>query len=618
MIRRLWHGLAGGLLAGTAVGLAEAVWVLSQTPTGEYMALLLAAALYGVVGAGVGLACGAGLALLGLSRRAPSDPVAVSLSAIVVADLLAGWVLVHQVDRAVFLELGLGPQGMVAIGAALLVASLLALWLGPVFLTRTPLKILLLPRGTLAAWAAVLGLSALFAFAPSPGGPSPMAPARAQPPELLQSPDVLLISIEAWRADAGPGGQMGLPLPAMERLAAEGLYFSQHVSTSSWRRPALATLMAGQLPMAHGVDVVASRLDPDRLTLAEQLQERGYVTGALPARGELEAALGFDQGFDWSIADDRPRGPAQSESGRQLLLPSRVRASWQRARGSVTVPGDLHRPAVEVVEAAQRFIHANRDQGQRYLAWLHFSEPSTPYFSYDLERVAEPRPGREVPRGEQDAIRALYGEEVAAVDRALGGLLRWLDEEGATADTLVVLVGLTGEELFDHGGWGHGTSLYDEQLLTPLIVRLPGARWAGVRIPWQVSLLDVAPTIVALTGAPPPQPWEGAPLLDEALAAWVHDPTAPPPPARPAIAQLHRRGQVAEAWRDPPWKLIRSNADNPRGAPPQAVFQVEADPGETRNLAGQVGAREAELSRALRQALAASASWRTRPEVPRP
>ncbi|MCK6503152.1 sulfatase, partial [Myxococcota bacterium] len=604
MIRRLWQGLAGGILAGTAVGLGEAIWVLSQTPTGEYMALLLAATLYGLVGAALGLAAGALLALIGCAWRHMEDPVAVSMAAVLVADGIGAWVLVHQVDRAVFFELGLAQQGQLSILGVLLLASALGLWLGPVFLTRTPLKILLFPRGTLAAWGAVVGLAALFALAPAPGGSAPMAPARSQPPELQQSPDILIVSVEAWRADAGPGGAMGLDLPALEALAAQGVSFTQHVSTSSWRRPALATLMAGQLPMAHGVDVVASRLDPDRDTLAEQLQERGYVTGALPARGELEAALGFDQGFDWGIADAVPRGALRSESARLLLLPSRLRAAWQRSRGEASAPVDLHRPAGELVEAALRFMDANRSQGQRYLAWIHLAEPSAPYFSRDLGEVAGPRPGRAIREADRDGIRRLYGEEVQTVDAAIGRLVRGLEEAGALDETLIVVVGVTGEELFEHGGWGHGTSLHDEQLLTPLILRLPGGRSAGGRIPWQVSLLDVAPTVVAETGAPPPQPWEGRPLLDEITTAWLLDPGRPLPSARPAVAQLHRRGLVAEAWRDPPWKLVRTNAGNPRGAPPQAVFQLEADPGETRNLAGQVGAREAELSRALREALA--------------
>lgn len=618
MTRRLWHGLAGGLLAGTAVGLIEAIWVLSQTPTGEYLALLLAATLYGVVGAALGLCAGGLLALAALARRELDDPVAVSLVAVLVTDGLGGWVLAHQVDRAVFFDLGLGGMGELSIVGALCAVSAVGLWLGPVFLTRTPLKILLLPRGTIAAWGAVVGLAALFAFAPTPGGPAPMAPPRQQPEELRQGPDVILVSVEAWRADAGPGGPMGLRLPALERLAADGVSFAQHVSTSSWRRPALASLMTSQLPMAHGVDVAASRLEADRETLAEQLQERGYVTGALPARGELEAALGFDQGFDWGIADALPRGATRSESAGLLLLPARLRAAWQRGRGAAAFPSDPHRPADELVAASLAFIRANREQGQRYMAWLHLAEPAAPYVSLDRTRVAEARPGRSVPQDQRDGIRQLYGQEVLAVDRSIGRLLSGLDELGAYEETLIVVVGVSGEELFEHGGWGHGTSLFDEQLLTPLIVHLPGGRLAGAQIPWQVSLLDVAPTVVVETLAPPPQPWEGRALVEPALLSWLQDPTRPQPAPRAAIAQLHRRGQVAEAWRDPPWKLIRTNPDNPRATSPQSVYQIEADPAEQRDLAGQVGAREAEMSRALREALATSASWRTRPEVPRP
>lgn len=619
MRRWLWLGFAGGLLAGTGVGLAEAVWVLSQAPTGEYLGLVQAAVLYGATGAVVGLISGVALALLGRLWRGLSGPLAYSVAAIGVVVSLGSWVLAYQVDRAVYFELGLGAQGRAAVALVMAAVVVVGLWLGPIFLIRTPLKILLMPRGTVAAWVAVVGLAGLFAAAPGPSATEvPIAPQRPPTADLGDTPDVVLITIESWRHDALPGGEAELELPGLQRLMDEGLTFTQHVATSSWHRPSLASLMTAQFPAAHGVDVVAARLEPDRLTLAEVLRERGYVTAALPARSELESALGFDQGFDWLIGFGQPADLARSESARRLLLPALLRTALRGARGLRVQREDLHRSAGEVVSAGQHFILANRRDGNRYMAWLHLAEPALPYFSADGSEVVEYRPPDRMSDQERAQAVAVYEEELGTADAALVGLLDWLDSQGVLEDTLLVVVGVHGEELFEHGGWGHGDSLFDEQIRTPLIVKLPGVGFAGQQVPWQVSIVDIAPTILAETGTTVPEAWEGRTLLPPDTLAWLHDPSLPQPAARPVLAQLYRRGAVLEALRAPPWKLLRANRSNPRGLRPDQLFDIVGDPAESYDLVGQVGATEALLSRQLRELHGLSSSWRTRPSVPRP
>lgn len=620
MICFLWFGFAGGLLAGTGVGLAEAVWVLSQVPTGEYMALLHASVLYSLLGAVIGLGVGALLALTSLALPRLGDAMAMSLAAVLVTGGMGGYVLVQQLDRAVYLDLGLGLAGRLQVGGLVCVVVVLGLWLGPVFLTRTPLKILLLPRGTLAAWGASIGLAALFALAP---GDDPtlvtMDPRQPPPTDLGDTPDVVLVSIEDWRMDATPRGALGLDLPNLARLERDAVCFDQLISTSSWRRPALASLMTGELPEAHGVDTISARMEADRVTLAELLQDRGYVTGSAAARGELERALGFDQGFDWSIASATPRTPMRSESVRHLMLASLLRDDWRRLRRIPPERSDLHRPAAEVVAQAQGFMARSRQEGSRSMAWLHLAEPSVPYFSADGQQVAEARDPAVLDDAARAQIRRLYGEEVQAMDAALGQLIDGLQAQGVWEDTLLVVVGTSGVELFDHGAWGEGDSLYDEALRTPLYIKLPGQRWAGAHVPWQVSLLDVGPTILDLTGTERPAPWEGLPLLDIQAAAWLQgEEGASAPKLEPAVAQLHRHGALLDAIRAPPLKLIRANRGNPRGLPTQAVYDLVADPGETVNLAGQLGAEQVALSRELREILVRSASWRTVPAVPGP
>ncbi len=617
-MERLWQGCAGGLLAGTGIGLAEAVWVLSQIPTGEYVALAVGALGYGLLGLLLGLAHGAVLVLLDALRLRASAPTGFSLAAVGTGCLQGAWVLVYQGERAFFMDAGLRVAERFALFAIVGILGLVALWLLPVFLTRTPLKVLLRPRGALAAWVAVMGLAALFAA--SPGTQSslrPVFPSKDQEPELAALPDIVLISVESWREGARPS-LSGTDLPGLRTIDQAGLHFAEHVATSSWYRSSLASLMTGQYPMAHGVDSAAARLAEDRFTLAEALAERGFVTGAFPARGELEYALGFEQGFDWRISQAGAAGRSRAQSARSLRLVNRLQLMRRSLGGGGSVPVETHRPSHEVVAAARGFIDEARARGLRYFVWLHLAEPAPPYLSRDGLRWVEGQPGHSVPDEQRDEVLSLYAEEVGAVDSAVGEMVTWLRAEEAWDQTLFVVVGLNGAEHFEHGGWGSGDTLYDEQILTPLYIRLPGDVHAGRTVPWQVSLVDLAPTIAALGGVVPPMSWEGAPIFDEIFEAWATAPSSPPPPVRPVMAQLNRRGALVEAVRAPPWKLVRANERNPRGLPLQAVFNLGRDGGERHNLAGQIGSHEAELSRMLREIVAGSGAWRTQPEAPRP
>ena len=74
----------------------------------------------------------------------------------------------------------------------------------------------------------------------------------------------------------------------------------------------------------------------------------------------------------------------------------------------------------------------------------------------------------------------------------LGGFIDWMKAEGAWDDTLFVLTADHGEEFYEHGGWWHGITLYDEQIHVPLISAPERSR--GPRVPWQCQ--DVSPTLV--------------------------------------------------------------------------------------------------------------------------
>jgi arylsulfatase A-like enzyme len=185
---------------------------------------------------------------------------------------------------------------------------------------------------------------------------------------------------------------------------------------------------------------------------------------------------------------------------------------------------------------------------------------------------------------------------------ALGALLDELERAGRFDDALIVVTADHGEEFFEHGGFSHGYTLHEEAVRVPLIVKLPGQREPRA-IEARVSLLDVLPTIVDAVGAKLEAPVEGASLVPLIRGEG-------PAPARGAIrltAEFSPR-LVGSAWIEGDEKLlsVQESYDGQRGA--AHLYDLRADPGERRDLAGERPQRTAELAARLRDAAPAPAA----------
>ncbi|MCB9796725.1 MAG: sulfatase [Alphaproteobacteria bacterium] len=578
-------GARAGLLAGAGVGILEALWVLSSAgAASDFVALFYAALLYGLLGAALGALLGAPLCAPALVGRPLSREGVWTLSFLSISTPLAvGLARAHL--RAPVSGGGALPQTveLALLGAAAVYVTL-GLLLVPRLVSRTPLKVLRERKGALAAWGALGLIAAVFSFTPGPDPDGELAPERHQEPELGRRPNLLVVVVDALRADAlEPYG--GPPTPAAARLAADGVVFEQAYAHATSTRASVASLMSSTLPSAH--QAATSALSDSADTLAEALSRGGYVTGGLPNHEGLTRHANLQQGFDYYhyMAPDLPLLGTESVS-RLWAYQQLVEALERLSPGEARVT-DFYRPAPEVVEAAQRFIEA---QGpRRWMLWVHLMEPHAPCFGADGQRIRG-APGAE-------ALHACYAEEVQAADQGLGALLDWLDSTGRYADTLILLTADHGEELGEHGGAGHGDALYQEQLHVPLIVKLAGQELAGRRARWRVRHIDVAPTLVELAGVASGAGWRGEPLLEELARAALMEADAPTPPDLLVLAEQSVLGLPMVAVIDGNWKLIRAAEGNPRGLPPVQLFDLNADPGETRDVARQHGARVTALSR---------------------
>ncbi len=599
------------MVAGPMVGMADAVYVLTSGPPADYLALLYAVVLYAVVGLGLGSIAGVGLLLLGLVARDWCEPArCYSLAFVAVATSLAGIVASQEVDRIFYLDHGLprGVQLLLASGLVLMAA--MGLWLGPILLTRTPFKIVLRRRGTMALYGVLVLLSAVFSLSPVAGGDPAgwMSPQRELNPELQGAPNVLVLLVDSLRPDhLGCYGRESAVTPHIDTLASQGVLYERAFAQSNWSRGSVSSLLSSQLPSTHGVLDRRDHLDDSVLTLPEVLREHGLVTAALFNHPDLVRRYGLQQGFDWYpyLAPSFPLFASQSAS--QLGLYRLVRRFRARRTSVVTGVEEYYLPAAEVLDRGRHFVEVNRARRWFLVAHLMDGYPplrgDSPEGSVPLwQEGSDPLPEH------QRAAREAYAQAVTGIDEQVGALVAWLEEQGLGDDTMVVLTATHGMALGERDHWGTGRSLHDELLRIPLIIRLPGGELAGTRVRPQVRQIDLAPTVLEALGAELPEPWQGADLLDGALLAAAVgqdqpgaalDGAAPGQDSRVVLSESGSFGRVAVALRTQGWKLIRTGRRDPHAPAALQLFKVSRDPGESVDLAEREDATRDRLERMM-------------------
>jgi arylsulfatase A-like enzyme len=406
-----------------------------------------------------------------------------------------------------------------------------------------------------------------------------------QPP-----PNLLLVVIDTLRADrlGAYGGTRGLT-PFLDGLAASGVVFENAYAASSWTSPSIASLFTSRHPIQHGVVGFESVLGDGEATLAESLRELGFASGGFSANFRISEQLGYGQGFDvWRAYLEAPGVPGP-----------KVPARFVREQALAWLGGVWQRETPRPV-----FLYA------------HFMEPHSPYQPPEPERR---RFAPDATRAQADAanallvglrfgdlsdpqvalLRTLYDGEVAALDAELRRLFEALRASGFLERAIVVVAADHGEEFREHGMLLHGITLFEPGVRVPLLLLGPGLE-AGRRIAQPVSLLDVAPTVLALLGAEPQQRYEGRSLLPllrgTAAEAGAADILLDLAPKRdPQETRTHARGLVRGSR-----KLLLDPQGQPR------VFDLSRDPGE---LAPSGTPQEAqELGDALERARAELAS----------
>ncbi len=365
---------------------------------------------------------------------------------------------------------------------------------------------------------------------PTVDGAKPSAPAFAG--------NVLLLCIDTLRADMLDRREL---TPNINRLAQGGVRFrrayAQGPNTPQSFPSIFTSLYPSRVPFRKRFTGYPP-LKEEAQTFFEVLQERGVATAAASSHFYFKPKRGITQGVsDWDNRDATSLRDSNQDIASPRIVPRALAKLQQLTRSK-----------------------------QRFVLFVHLFEPHSTYVKH-----------REYPITKRGTagLKQKYEFEVKFVDVWVGKLLEGLARQGLRDKTAVILFSDHGEAFGEHKVYFHGQTLFDEVIHVPLILSMPGL--AGGRVVDQrVALLDVAPTILELFSVPVPDAFQGYSLLplargekgevDRAIGAVLM-----PYPAWPKGQQALISGHH---------KAILHTTENRF-----EVYDLDADPGEKRNLA---------------------------------
>lgn len=582
--RGLGLGLGAGLLAGLFVGVGEGLVVLlSSSDAPSYRVLAYGAVAYGLlltVAGGVG---GAALAAFGrlIRRQAFPAPIAYGRMAALLVALPALALGAFRVRRDVFHEelVWKSRDGLLVLLSSLVASAVLYFLLAAVlrWLTDRRVGAWLLHRWGTPAFALVLvlGLSGAAWMQPSVSAPT-LADRGAPVP--AEANDVLVIVVDTLRADRLPDyGYSKGETPHLQAFAKDAIRFDQAFANSSWTRPSFASILTGRYASGHQVMSKADALPDELETMPEAFAGAGYHTAGIATNYNVAPFFNFHQGFDdyRYLEPDFVLGAGDNEA--KLLFVQVLKRVVERF--SPARPGGAYQDAERVNQ--ELFALLDRaPRGNPFFFFVGYMDPHDPYFQHPYGEPGYSRAGHPNPDAKlAPRLSALYDGEITYWDRHFGKLIEELKRRKLYETMTIVITSDHGEEFLEHGGFWHGTTLYDEQIRVPLYVKLPYGEGAGTTVSHWVQSIDLMPTLLRRNGLAEVQGVNGNDLFvgsGEVFAEESHEGNV--------LQSLRTRRGRNEL------KIITANPGNPRGLATSELYRVDVDPGEHVNLAEETPA----------------------------
>jgi len=405
--------------------------------------------------------------------------------------------------------------------------------------------------------------------------------------------NVVVVLVDTLRADhLGAYGYERPTSPRFDALAAESYLFTDARAQASCTYPSVNSLLTSRYPARFlGQPGGGLGIPANTPSIAELLAARGWATAAVSASAVMRKGPtrynpggGFGRGFTRFDEECLWRG-ASCVTSRGIAAAERLREPFFLYLHYI----DPHGPYDPPRPYRKEFRIGRRTEQP----WVLRGDP-TP-----IARSLAGGPRVSYGPREVRFLQGLYDGEVAYVDTQLGKLVDGLREKGLLQRTILVVLSDHGESFLEHGTVRHCTNVYDAEVKTPLLLRLPQQRH-GERLAGVVENLDLVPTLLDLLGLPiEAQGFEGRSLLPRLDGDRGGD--------RHAFAMMNRWRAVA----DDRYKLVTE-----LGSDRWQLFDLSRDPGERRDVKGEAGESQ-EAFRRLRAALQEQIARTEGPEMSR-
>ncbi len=447
--------------------------------------------------------------------------------------------------------------------------------------------------------------------------------------------NVLFISVDDLRPQLGCYGQQQMITPNLDRLAAEGIIFTNHFVQCPACAPSRYSLLTSQRPhrsrlksyTMKAFDLMPKTYEGHPVSLPHQFKLNGYYTVSIgkishspdgrrrgPSIGGVDAYDGVGDGqpelpFGWDEVY-APFGPWRTAWGAFFAYAGgKTRELGKTPSTEVADVPDTGYPDGLIAEEAIKRLRELKDKPfflavGFYKPHLPFNCPKEYWDAYERDKInlaPHPNPPKNIdpnislhesyeltPRytgpatpgkvtdDEARKLRHAYYACVHYVDSQIGKVLDELDCLGLRGSTVVVVWGDNGWHLGDHGIWGKGTA-FEVSLRTPLIVRVPDVSPAGKTAEGLVESLDIYPTLCELCGLDIPKNVDGA-----SLVPLIKNPNLPG--KKYACSYYKKEDFLAQTMRTERYRIVRwTDLDNKTVQ--VELYDHKIDPDETENIA---------------------------------
>lgn len=421
-----------------------------------------------------------------------------------------------------------------------------------------------------------------------------------------RKPNILFILPDQFRAASmGCMGNPEVRTPNIDRLAKQGVLFTDAISNYPVCTPYRAAILTGRFPSTTGVATNGVELPDGEVTIAEVLRDHGYKTGYigkwhLEKNGDPFVPKNRRQGFDyWAVCNTGGKHYDWfycGDTADQIPLKGYV-------------PDAQTKLAVEFME---------KNRAHPFCLFLSYGPPHPAYDPpkeyADLYEAKKLKQRPNVPNDSYRDTLALYNGSISAIDANVGRLMDSLDKLGIAEDTVVVFTSDHGDMMGSHDRIGKNVP-WEEAINVPFVVRYPRRVKGGSKTDALISAVDIMPTLLSICGAPVPKAVQGRDMSGFVLGKGGKKPESV------LLQRVFSGGEKGLAVRE--WRGVRTNRYTYARSRDKAwlLYDNERDPYQMNNLADKPEAKavqeklDADLQRWLKRIgddFASSDEWRKR------